>query len=556
MKLSPWLVPLITSLALLVSSFLLGGETWIRQVSPVQSLDPDDFATGRLYPWGDEYFLPLAGGAYSGEPFEGFIRLDAHGNVQWMLDHLEVHSGGRFFIPPLSIGNILLLEGGWPDLSCSSGMKVFEITPEGEIVMRKHISCLEPQTLRAAYQTESGYLLAGSSRLHQYNEDFSTLLWGVYLQTDPPPNPPIPNASIHVVLRNGDGTLTLQGKFMAPGQEDPEYRRYFLAKLDNDGSLLWQKTYDCDHTQYLGDFFSMLPAAGGGYWLLGGFAHPPAQPGYQSWPFLARVDSEGEIEWQRVFCIEGRCQGGGFNQALQTDDGGFVAVGGSDAGSGDWPNAFIMRVGPDGEPQWIQQLDDGITPYPWDNINFDHILDAGDGYLLPVSLGTSLGETPPWIFRVGPNGHLGEECGPYFNQPSVTTWEMEPLEPWDGRLVVREAWAPPGTDTEGDLVFKDLMNTTTVCGDVFPGVLEIMKKRDPLRLKLIGWNFEEGSRVLVDGVEVPKSTFKGADRESGRTILIAKKGKRLKKMLPKGREVCITVLNPDGRESVCYHYTR
>lgn len=38
--------------------------------------------------------------------------------------------------------------------------------------------------------------------------------------------------------------------------------------------------------------------------------------------------------------------------------------------------------------------------------------------------------------------------------------------------------------------------------------------------------------------------------------LVAKKGRALKGMVPKGVSVCITVENPDGGFCECYTYTR
>lgn len=70
------------------------------------------------------------------------------------------------------------------------------------------------------------------------------------------------------------------------------------------------------------------------------------------------------------------------------------------------------------------------------------------------------------------------------------------------------------------------------------------------KLTLQGTNFESGCVVLIDGQPAPKSHYDGS------TQVVAKGGAKLKKMLPKGRALAITVRNPGGQTSAPWSFTR
>ena len=74
--------------------------------------------------------------------------------------------------------------------------------------------------------------------------------------------------------------------------------------------------------------------------------------------------------------------------------------------------------------------------------------------------------------------------------------------------------------------------------------------KSPLRLRVEGANFQTGCSVTVDGRAAPQSQWKDS------TLVVAKKGKTLKAMLPKGQVVQIVVANPDGATSEPVSFTR
>ncbi len=83
-----------------------------------------------------------------------------------------------------------------------------------------------------------------------------------------------------------------------------------------------------------------------------------------------------------------------------------------------------------------------------------------------------------------------------------------------------------------------------------PVITSVSKAGSPFRLKVLGSHFLAGCVVKIDGQAVPQTKFKNDGK------LVAKKGRMLKAMVPKGQTVTITVVNPDGGTSTGYPFTR
>ncbi len=79
---------------------------------------------------------------------------------------------------------------------------------------------------------------------------------------------------------------------------------------------------------------------------------------------------------------------------------------------------------------------------------------------------------------------------------------------------------------------------------------QVRKVGGPFRLKIYGSGFLPGAWVYIDGAQVPIVKYKGSD------LIVAKKGRALKAMVPRGTPVCVTVVNPNGGTTPCYMFTR
>lgn len=104
---------------------------------------------------------------------------------------------------------------------------------------------------------------------------------------------------------------------------------FWLMKTDSDGNLLWNKTYDPVDTDKPLMFQSVSETEDGGYILAGmhsgGLTMQDGtlvtQEGYFAW--LVKADSQGNLQWSQKY-LSGFT---GFSSAVQTSDGGYVAVG-------------------------------------------------------------------------------------------------------------------------------------------------------------------------------------------------------------------------------------
>ncbi|MEZ4887440.1 MAG: T9SS type A sorting domain-containing protein [Chitinophagales bacterium] len=94
----------------------------------------------------------------------------------------------------------------------------------------------------------------------------------------------------------------------------------YLIKIDEDGNKLWEKTYPLNSSNHH-SIRDLLPAKGGGYYLLilnnlNFFTSPP-----QGNILLMKIDEEGNKEWQKIYNFGEVDQAGLF---IHTSDGGLL----------------------------------------------------------------------------------------------------------------------------------------------------------------------------------------------------------------------------------------
>ena len=230
-----------------------------------------------------------------------------------------------------------------------------------------------------------------------------------------------------------------------------------------------------------------------------------------------------------------------------------MAVGAVSGPPMDWPSGFIMKMDGDGLPLSTMLVDDSMIPPPYLSVGCSEIIRGADGFLVSTSPGYGI---PPWLMRLDDQGNLGEACSYLFKPAQVSTEDIEVLSPCEDTLVMQPASWYSVCNTSPAMASKDLLFDETMCGDTYPAVLTAKKLQNPFRLKVMGWNFQEGCTAFIDGTEVPSTLFKGTDSKTNQIKLILKGGSRLAQMLPKGQQVTITVVNPDGHESEAFTYTR
>ncbi len=121
------------------------------------------------------------------------------------------------------------------------------------------------------------------------------------------------------ILQATDGGYVLAGATMSFGAGD---RDAWVLKLDQNGSIEWQKTYGGNNPDYI---YSIQRTSDDGYIMVGGTSSFEGGPGW-----IVKLDTSGSIQWQKVYGSKAR---GFFTFDIQqVIEDGYIVVGSMAAG--------------------------------------------------------------------------------------------------------------------------------------------------------------------------------------------------------------------------------
>lgn len=209
---------------------------------------------------------------------------------------------------------------------------IIKLNAKGEEQWQKTIGGSGQDELICAFQTlDGGYMLGGSSS--------STI-----------------NKSDGDIIGNINDNKTFDSKPDLTGKTEKcrGNMDYWIVKLDNTGTVQWQKTYGGEYADVLR---SMEQTRDGGY-IMGGYSNSPqsgdrtdANIGIGDY-WILKIDNAGKIEWQKTY------GGNGDNQLYvihQTIDGGYIAGGSSDSTSS---LTYMGGIASDGTDYWVLKMDE------------------------------------------------------------------------------------------------------------------------------------------------------------------------------------------------------
>lgn len=187
------------------------------------------------------------------------------------------------------------------------------------------------------------------------------------------------------VLNGSDGGYIIAGitdSFGAGGND------IYVLKTDNDGILLWEKTYG----GVLDDrCTSMIMTSDGGY-LISGYTHSFGAGGSDVW--LLRLDSNGELLWERTY---GGIDDDWGNSVQEIQQSGFIIVGGTCSYGAGNSDLYMIRTDSIGNVYW-----DFTLGGPGDEQGNSVDITQDDGCIMVGETNsTGAGEDDLWLVRTG-----------------------------------------------------------------------------------------------------------------------------------------------------------
>lgn len=223
------------------------------------------------------------------------------------------------------------------------------------------------------------------------------------------------------IIQTQDGGYAILG-FSFSSDEDVTNNEglqdYWLAKLDANGNLSWQKSFGF---QGADSGISVIQTNDQGYLLLGildvtasgGEGNSSRginrHAGGDYWAL--KLNSSGTMEWSQYF-------GGNFTDTpqdvIQTDDNGFIIVGSSDSNDTDISNNigtydfWVLRISAIGNLVWEKsfgggQIDEARAISATDDGNY---IIAGDTRSNDNDISINKGAADLWLIKISPEGNL------------------------------------------------------------------------------------------------------------------------------------------------------
>ncbi|MBR9919761.1 MAG: DUF11 domain-containing protein [Bacteroidetes bacterium] len=166
----------------------------------------------------------------------------------------------------------------------------------------------------------------------------------------------------------------------------------YLARVDVDGSLVWQKAVD---EGFIERGYDLIYTADGGF-LIVGYAQLDAQINNND-AYLVKVNNQGEIQWSKTFGDEGD----DFFQAITaTSDGNYILAGRTNSYSGDGTEqAYLVKVDTEGNEIWSETYGGAF------NDRANDVVSAADGSVFLLgNTGTSADTTNIFLLKTDANG--------------------------------------------------------------------------------------------------------------------------------------------------------
>jgi hypothetical protein len=214
--------------------------------------------------------------------------------------------------------------------------------------------------------------------------------------------PPGDNAIGHSLQQTSDGGYIFGGGTIGCGSKSSAssassgIASSYVVKLGSTGRVAWAKVYDDGIVT--SDINRIEQTSDGGYIAAGS---ADANSNGNTAGFALKLDSSGNVQWQRKFSPSGSTTNVLLNAVRQTSDGGYITAGQfTTSATSPGGNVLAVKLDSSGQVQWENGYDNvgsGGTPVDRETVNA--VLQTSDGGYL---VGGDWGET-----NVSPAPHGG-----------------------------------------------------------------------------------------------------------------------------------------------------
>lgn len=198
--------------------------------------------------------------------------------------------------------------------------------------------------------------------------------------------------AVYSIQQTSDGGYVAAGHTVSFA-ENPGYPDIWVLKLNDDGTVEWQKAYGEDY--YRDRSFSIRQANDEGYVVVGDYAY-----GIDRWDaWILKLNSDGTVTWQKKYGGE---ELDSARSILQTSDSGFIVGGFSGSFGEDIANFWVLELNGDGAVSWEKAYGGASSD------SSSSILEAVDGGYIVAGNTYSFGagDMDFWILKIHANGFI------------------------------------------------------------------------------------------------------------------------------------------------------
>ncbi|HEY4271038.1 MAG TPA: hypothetical protein VGM65_03465 [Candidatus Udaeobacter sp.] len=200
---------------------------------------------------------------------------------------------------------------------------------------------------------------------------------------------------------------TTDGGYIAVGsaQNNVDDIAALILKLDGDGNVQWQRELGLTSTNHA--YFNAVEQRSDGGYVAVGEIYTLGMPLPHTSVTVVTFGANGNVEWQQSYNnldIQGTPTGSEHADSLTTTfDGGYLIGGDWTAGDGQTGGALLLKLDSNGDIEWQRAYTGGAEVFSLHQTSDGDYVVAGDGILILVGGQRQL---VPWLEKVDSDGNL------------------------------------------------------------------------------------------------------------------------------------------------------